>query len=185
MLRATQLPGNDLPGDIVAMLLRVEHVPAIMEWVRRLGPEQATHLRVAVRNVEPGDLVVAVVLEAVASGAPRRINRCRGIAPQRENAHRLIRRVAVVQPYVEEIRGIEGVALRMQGVTRVLDEDDLVIGPEGHVVEAAVCLITLIEQREEAVIRRGRGLAQLEHGPEAAEIRGFGEGVGVSGCIEE
>src|SRR5262245_66358692 len=54
---------NDLVRDVVAVLLRVEDAPLALERTRLLGAEDASRRWIAVRNVDPGDLVIAVVLE--------------------------------------------------------------------------------------------------------------------------
>src|SRR6185295_5865309 len=53
---------DDLPGDVVAVLRRVEHAPAVPERLRPLRPEQAVRRRIAVGDVDARELVVAVVL---------------------------------------------------------------------------------------------------------------------------
>src|SRR5262245_14418891 len=61
---------HDLPRGVVAVLLGPEDAPGAglplvvrgLERARGLGPEDPLHGRVAVRDVDPGDLVVAVVL---------------------------------------------------------------------------------------------------------------------------
>src|SRR4051794_36283666 len=55
---------EELPGDVVTVLLRPEDTPALREGSRHGGPQQAADRRVAVRDVNAGDLVVAVVVEA-------------------------------------------------------------------------------------------------------------------------
>src|SRR5436190_24314606 len=55
---------NDLPRHVVAVLLGVEDAPTVVERLRVLGPEDAAGRWVTVRDVEAGDLVVAVVAEA-------------------------------------------------------------------------------------------------------------------------
>ena len=64
---------RDLPGHVVAVLLGPEDPPresvAVAERTRHIGPEEPADGRVAVRDVEPGDLVVALVLEARACRA--------------------------------------------------------------------------------------------------------------------
>ena len=91
------LSGYDLERLIVAMLLSVEGAPAEMEQPRQLGTQQAADPRIAVRHMDAGDLVVALVLEPAAAGEAG-IDGRGGIAAQRQDAHRLIGWVAVA-PY--------------------------------------------------------------------------------------
>src|SRR4051812_9711117 len=84
------LGGQDLPGHVVAVLLRVEDAPAGVERRRELRPEHAADARVAVRYVDAGDLVVALVLEALRA-AQRGVDRRRHVAALRDRAHRLDR----------------------------------------------------------------------------------------------
>src|SRR5262245_755825 len=55
---------DDLVGDVVAVLLRVEHSPGPIERSGDLGPQDTGWRGVAVRDVDASDLVVAVVAEA-------------------------------------------------------------------------------------------------------------------------
>src|SRR5207245_10738159 len=54
---------KDLERHVVAVLLGVEHAPGAVERPRLFGAEDSVRRRVAVGHVNPGDLVVAVVLE--------------------------------------------------------------------------------------------------------------------------
>src|SRR5262249_60866428 len=60
------LVGDDLPREVVAVLLVPEQPPAVLERLRFLGPQDAADRRVAVGHVDAGDLVVALVVETVA-----------------------------------------------------------------------------------------------------------------------
>src|SRR5262249_14865219 len=55
---------NDLVRGVVTVLLRVEDTSLTLERARLLRAEDASRRRIAVRNVDSGDLVIAVVLEA-------------------------------------------------------------------------------------------------------------------------
>src|SRR2546430_14170555 len=85
--------GDHLPGDVVAVLLRPEPAPAVVSKVRKLRAEDSVDRRVAVRDVRPGDLVVAVVL---AKTAARRVAGGGGIAPLCQPADRLVVRIGAV-----------------------------------------------------------------------------------------
>src|SRR5262249_24241444 len=66
---------HDLPREVVAVLLRVEPapLPAAVPEVRDLGAEQPFRSGVAVRDVDAGDLVVALVRpESAGRGVVRR-----------------------------------------------------------------------------------------------------------------
>src|SRR4051812_28918996 len=56
--------GQDLIRRVVAVLRGPEPPPAAVEQPRDLGAEDAARARVAVGDVDAGDLVVPVVLEA-------------------------------------------------------------------------------------------------------------------------
>src|SRR5215475_13066929 len=86
--------GHDLPREVVAVLLCVEPAPfAAAPEIRNLGAEQAVRAGIAVRDMDAGDLVVALVLpEAAGRGVERR----GWIAALGEPAHRLVGRVGVV-----------------------------------------------------------------------------------------
>src|ERR1700704_2038420 len=76
--RTTGSGPGDLVGHVVAVLLRPEDPPRepIVPFAERLGavcPEQAVDGRVAIGDVEPGDLVVAVVVEP-GGAAERRVD---------------------------------------------------------------------------------------------------------------
>src|SRR6266481_3681286 len=70
---------ENLPGDVVAVLLVPEPTPAGMEGVRDLRPEDAPGRRIAVGDVDTRDLVVGVVLAEAAAGG--RVDRRRRVAP--------------------------------------------------------------------------------------------------------
>src|SRR6266542_327560 len=91
---------RDLPGEVVAVLLRPEHAPRAVERRRRVRADQARHRRVAVAHVDAGDLVVALVLEAGRAGQPD-VDGGRLVASLAEPAHRH-RTVAVVVIDVED-----------------------------------------------------------------------------------
>src|SRR3954469_13781816 len=91
--RADRLLADDLltrqklPGRVLPVLLRVEGPPACLEAGRLFRAEQARLRRIAIRDVQAGDLVVAFVLESLCSGCPDGgIDRRQRIASDREDA---------------------------------------------------------------------------------------------------
>src|SRR3954449_6281460 len=78
--RAT-LPA-DLPGRVVSVLLRPEGAPTTAEWVRVLGAQDAAGGGVAIRDVDAGDLAVAVVVRRSA----HRVEGCGGVPALSEPA---------------------------------------------------------------------------------------------------
>src|SRR5215471_17733351 len=86
---------DDLVRDVVTVLLRVEDAPLALERTRLLGAEDASRRWIAVRNVDSGDLVIAVVLE---TRGPLKagIDRGRRITALGQDPDRLLRRVGVV-----------------------------------------------------------------------------------------
>src|SRR6185437_9555161 len=110
---------HDLPCEVVAVLLGVEPAPfvAAVPQIRDLSPEQAFRAGIPVRDVHTGDLVVAFVL---AEAAGRRVERRRRVAALGEPPHRL-QACRVVLRHVPDEAGVEGLALRVQRVTCVLD----------------------------------------------------------------
>src|SRR6266536_1708121 len=84
------LPLQHLPRRVLAVLLRIEEAPAVLERRRHLRAEQSGGGGIAVRNVDAGDLVVAVVLEAgVLDGAEAGIDGRQRISALGEEADRL------------------------------------------------------------------------------------------------
>src|SRR5262245_1802146 len=115
---------DDLPGRVVAMLLGPEDPPGAglplvarrLERPRRLGTEDPLRGRVAVRDVDTGDLVVAFVLaEAGVVGVERR----RRVAALCQPADRHGSRIRVVLRDVEQEPGVERVALPVQLVAGI------------------------------------------------------------------
>jgi hypothetical protein len=100
--------------------------------VRLLLAEHAVDGRVAVRDVDAGELVVAVVLP---EAAERRVDRGGRVAALGDPTQRLVRGVRVVEVDVERGAGVERVALSVQRVARVLDHAERVPREERHVVE--------------------------------------------------
>ena len=91
--------GQNLPGDIVSVLLSVEHTPASAEWSGRLRTQETTDCGITVRDEKSGDFVVALVLKT--GGADEaRINRGRGVAALGKNPDWLLSR-AVIRIQVE------------------------------------------------------------------------------------
>src|SRR6266567_5036597 len=73
--------------------------------------------------------------------------------------------------HVEDVGGVERVALRVQPVTRVLDERDQILREESDVVEACVRGVALVQHRELAGVGRRIRLRDVEHaGPPAAAV---------------
>src|SRR5262249_1537349 len=88
---------NHLERDVVAVLSGVEDtpVPIGVPWVRKFGSEEAILGRITIRDVDAGDLVVAVVLaEAGRHGAC--VECRRGVASFREPAQGLVLGLRVV-----------------------------------------------------------------------------------------
>src|SRR6185369_5352649 len=81
--------GEDFPGDVVAVLLGVEHPPPVTECPVDGRAQDAMLRGVAVRDVHAGDLVVALVLEAGEAGEAR-IDSRRGVAPFGDEAQRRV-----------------------------------------------------------------------------------------------
>src|SRR5947207_2323196 len=80
------------------------------------------------------------------------------------------------------VAGVERVALGVQAVAGVLDEGHGVGGQERDVVEAAVLLVALVEERERAGVGRGAGLHELlDVAPPAGVVVLGAVGVGVAG----
>src|SRR5262245_47238072 len=72
---ASGLLMEELVRDIVAVLLGVEHPPPRMERLWGLGAQDALHRWVSIRDVDAGNLVIAVILETVArDGAEGRVH---------------------------------------------------------------------------------------------------------------
>src|SRR5262249_46950914 len=112
---------DDLVRGVVTVLLRVEDTPLTLERARLLRAEDASRRRIAVRNVDSGDLVIAVVLEA--RGALQAgIDRGGRITALGEDPRRLLRRVGVVGPGVEHERRVERVMLRVECIATIFDD---------------------------------------------------------------
>src|SRR5262249_7977173 len=130
--------------------------------------ENAVDARIAIGLDPAGDFVIAFILEGLVGDerAQLRIERGGGIAPFGENALGLVTRVAVVDVEVEEPSGIERVAIGMEPIAGVLDEDDAVLIPERSVVEAGDFRIrAVIDERQLAGV--SPELLQLEDGGES------------------
>src|SRR5690242_12200903 len=110
---------KNFPGDILTVLLCVEHAPSVLERLRDLPAKQAVDPGVAIRDVNAGDLVVAVVLES-RHARERGVDRRESIPSLRENAHRLISRIRVVLADIEQPCRIERVRLGMEPVATIL-----------------------------------------------------------------
>src|SRR5262249_13678475 len=99
-------PG-DFPGDVVPVLLGPEQPPAVVAEARHLGTEDPVHAGVAIRDVDAGDLVVALVLPEATIG---RVERRRHVAALGEEADGQ-RPGGVVDVGVEHKAGVERAAL--------------------------------------------------------------------------
>jgi hypothetical protein len=157
-----------------------------LNGLRRLRAEDAADRGVAVGDVEAGDLVVAVVLEAVAGLEQARVDGGRRVAAEREEADgRGCGGVGVVDVHVEHERRIECIVLPVQQVAAVLDEDDVVGVGERAVVERGAVDVAAEEQRLETVVARRALLREHEDRAEAAEGRArLGRRVGVTRRVE-
>src|SRR5262245_7056821 len=87
LVAVRQVVAQDLEGRVVAMLRGVERTPAVLEELRHHRAEDPRGGRIAVRDVETGDLVVPFVLEAGRSGHAR-VDGRGGVTPFREQADR-------------------------------------------------------------------------------------------------
>src|SRR5881628_1509586 len=81
---------------------------------------------IAVRYVEAGDLVVAVVLKSCRPQQAR-VDRGRRITALSEDPDGLVGRIRVVGVHAEQVGRVEGVALGVQGVANVLDGDQQIV----------------------------------------------------------
>src|SRR5512132_1920086 len=90
------IAAKHLVRRVVAVLLRVEDAPlaVLVPRVRRMMPEDSLLRRVAVRDVETGDLVVAVVLAVAAVG---RVERRGRVASLRQPTERNVPRLRIVE----------------------------------------------------------------------------------------
>src|SRR5262245_60295075 len=91
---------DDLVRDVVTVLLSVEDAPLALERTRLRCAEDASRRWLAVRNVDPRDLVIAVVLESLRPQKARVDGGC-GITALGEDPDRLVRRLRVVEPDVK------------------------------------------------------------------------------------
>src|SRR5262245_43597899 len=74
----------------------------------------------------------------------------------------------------------------MQRVTAILDEDNVIRVPEGHVVESRMLRVTPEQQRQPATRRRRARLDEFQYSAEPTEVRARGRGrVGIAGLIKE
>ena len=135
---------QNLPGDVVSVLLSVEHTPTSAEWSGRLRAQEATDCGVTVGYEKAGDFVVALILVAWCSNEAG-INRGRGVAALGKDPDWLFSR-AVIRIQIEEIGRVECIALCVQGVARIFYKNDFVCGPEGAIVESAMSRVTLVKQ---------------------------------------
>src|SRR5262247_3861583 len=95
---------TNLVGDIVAVLLGVEHAPSSPEGPGPLGPQDTFHRGIPVRDVDARELIITVVLEAIPRNGPEgRIDRGRDITALRDEAQRWGGvRIAVIGVQVKE-----------------------------------------------------------------------------------
>src|SRR5262249_43964664 len=172
---------ENLPSDVLTVLLGEKDPPASAEGRRDFGSKQPCDARVTVRLVPAGNFVVAVVLEARLP-AELRIERRRFVASLCEDANRLVRRVAIVGVEVEKIGGVQRIALSVQRVARIFNEHDAVLVPEAAVVQSGVRHVAAVDQRESAGVASE---TQTEDGAKSAKCSCFGQGVGVAGGVED
>ncbi len=155
--------------------------PDVGAHVRHLGPEDAGGRRVAVRDVDAGDLVVAVVVRRPARG----VEGGRGVAALGEEADELggpATGAAATQ--VDDVAGVQRVALPVQGVAGVLDDEQRVRGGEGDVVEPGVLLVAPGGERDRAAGRARALLRDPEHAAVGARQGAAGRGVTGLGDVE-
>jgi len=57
---------EDLVRDIITVLLRIEHPPPRMERPWLLGAQNTAHRWVPIRDMDAGNLIITIILEAVA-----------------------------------------------------------------------------------------------------------------------
>src|ERR1044071_4813927 len=95
---------QDLPRHVVAVLLRIEDSPTALKGMGLLCAEDAVGPGTAVGDVDPGDLVVPVVLKAVPGRAreKRGVDRRRRVAAQGDQTEGLVAGVRVIRARVEE-----------------------------------------------------------------------------------
>ena len=135
-----RLVAENLPGDVIAVLLGIEQAPAALERLRNLGAEETEYTRIAVGKMPAGDFVVALIVERPrwrCKAAEDRIQRRGYVAALRENTDGL-RAVCVAGFQIEQPCGVERVALGMQRVAGVFNEDDVIGIPKAAIVEACV-----------------------------------------------
>src|SRR5262247_1270441 len=115
---------TDLVGDIVAVLLGVEHAPSSLEGLGPLGPQDPCHRGIPVRDMDARELIITVVLEAIPRHGPEgRIERGRDITALRDQTQRQGGiRITVIGVEVKEKGGVQGVMLRMQRIAAVLHQ---------------------------------------------------------------
>jgi hypothetical protein len=102
-----------------------------------------------------------------------------------EPANRLVGRVGVVLVHVQRVAGVEGVALSVERVARVLDDPERVPREELDVVEARVRLVAVEKDREPSAVRGGVTLLQQEDRVPASDVRVLDAGrARVAGLVE-
>ena len=96
---------EDLVCDIVAVLLRIEDPPPRLERLWLLGAQNALHRWVSIRDVDAGNLIIPVILEAVSrDSAEGRVQRGGSVAALRQEAQWRGRRwITVVNSQVQDI----------------------------------------------------------------------------------
>ena len=56
---------EDLVRDIITVLLRIEHPPPLIERPWPLGAQDTTPRWVSIRDVDAGNFIITIILEAV------------------------------------------------------------------------------------------------------------------------
>ena len=88
----------------------------------------------------------------------------------------------IVGGHVDDVAGIVSVALAMQLVAAVLDDEKLLVVEEGEVVQAGVGDVAAEDDGEPSLVRRRCRLDDAEDAAEAAILgAGLGLGIGVAG----
>jgi hypothetical protein len=148
--QSSRYAGQDPSFVRYAHLLNVgiEDPPAVFEGVGELGPQDTTSSGVAVGDVDTGNLVVSVILEAITAGCEHlgieRRRRITALGQETDRGGGTV--IAIVGVGVEDEARVQGIALAMQGVTLILYDEELILGQKGEVIEACMVHIAPIEQ---------------------------------------
>src|SRR5215470_763612 len=110
IVELTCIAGQNLESVIVSVLLGIEEAPSLPEGRWYSCPDEAGDGRIAIGVVPTGDFVVAVI-EGERNDS---VHRSGGVATLRKNTHRLIGGIAVVEPDVDQVCGVQRLALPMK-----------------------------------------------------------------------